>query len=336
MPLDPAIAAFLARATGIEPTSLAELRIQTDAALIAMQAPPEAIGCIRDFRPGESNLAPPVPIRAYWPGDPEIRPVPAIVFAHGGGWCLGSLDAYDTPCRSLAKATGCVVFSVDYRLAPEHPFPVPLDDVYASLCWVTDHGARLAVDTERLVVAGDSAGGNLAAAAALMARDRAGPKIAHQLLFYPALDIDFDTPSYWEFAEGYYLTREVMRSFWEAYVGRLTEDVSIYAAPGKATVVGLPSTTIFACEFDPLRAEAEQYARRLAQADIPVRLIRLEGLIHTCLHMTGLTSAAQAVFTGAGAELRGAQRAAKKVWRVRAEILHLGWPDAECDACISP
>ncbi|MFJ7441335.1 alpha/beta hydrolase [Methylorubrum thiocyanatum] len=224
-----------------------------------------------------------VPIRAYWPVDPEIGRVPAIVFAHGGGWCLGSLNAYDTPCRSLAKATGCVVFSVDYRLAPEHPFPVPLDDVYAALDWVADHAAMLAVDEERLVIAGDSAGGNLAAAAALMARDRAGPKIAHQLLFYPALDIDLDTPSYRAFAEGYYLTREVMRFCWETYVGTLHDNVSVYAAPGRAAVAGLPSTTIFVCEFDPLRAEAEQYARRLAQAGIPVRLIRLEGLIHACL-----------------------------------------------------
>lgn len=303
MPLDPAIAAFLAQEAGIEPASLAELRIRTDAALIAMQAPAEAIGHIRDLRPDGSELAPPVPIRAYWPVDPEIGPVPAIVFAHGGGWCLGSLDAYDTPCRSLAKATGCVVFSVDYRLAPEHPFPAPLDDVYETLRWVADHAAMLAVDEERLVVAGDSAGGNLAAAAAIMARDRAGPKIAHQLLFYPALDIDLDTPSYREFAEGYYLTREVMRFCWETYIGRLNEDVSVYAAPGRAAVAGLPSATIFVCEFDPLRAEAEHYARRLAQADIPVRLIRLEGLIHACLHMTGLTPAAQAIFTGAGAEL---------------------------------
>ncbi|WP_232629537.1 alpha/beta hydrolase [Methylobacterium sp. Leaf118] len=304
MPLDPAIAAFLAQEAGIKPASLAELRVRTDAELIAMQAPPEAIGCIREFPPDGSDLAPPVPIRAYWPGDPEIRPVPAIVFAHGGGWCLGSLDAYDTPCRSLAKATGCVVFSVDYRLAPEHPFPVPLDDVYAALRWVADHAAMLAIDEERLVVAGDSAGGNLAAAAALIARDRAGPKIAHQLHFYPALDIDLDTPSYREFAEGYYLTREVMRFCWETYVGRLTENVSVYAAPGRADVAALPSATVLICEFDPLRTEAESYVQKLKQSGIPVKIVLLEGLIHACLHMTGLTSAANALFTKSKKELR--------------------------------
>lgn len=139
-----------------------------------------------------------------------------------------------------------------------------------------------------------------------MARDRSGPRIAHQLLFYPALDMDFDTPSYREFGEGYYLSRDVMRFCWETYLGTSDEEVSAYAVPGRAAVAGLPSATIFVCEFDPLRAEAESYVQMLEQAGIPVRLVLLEGLIHACLHMTGLTSAADVIFTKAGKTIRRA------------------------------
>jgi acetyl esterase len=305
MPIDPAIAAFLARPAAPEPASLADLRVQTDIALKSMQGPLEEVDRILDLARDETAAAPPVPIRAYWPvGIDEKRERPAIVFAHAGGWCLGSLDAYDNPCRALANATGCIVFSVGYRLAPEHPFPVPLEDFYQGLCWVAANVSNLAVDRKRIVVAGDSAGGNLAAAAALLARDRKGPDIAHQLLFYPALDTDFGTASYVRFAEGYYLTRETMRFCWETYLGASSDPLSTYAVPSHAHLAGLPSATIFVCEYDPLRSEGEDYARKLETEGIPVNLILLEGMIHACLNMSGLTQAARSVFARAGIELR--------------------------------
>ena len=136
-------------------------------------------------------------MRAYTPaGAPPGAVLPALVYAHGGGWFLCSLELYDNPCRALANATGCMVLSVDYRLAPEHKFPVPVEDFYCALRWVCEQAGMLGVDPARIAVGGDSAGGNLAAAAAIMARDRGGPRIAHQLLCYPVLDHSFSTDSY--------------------------------------------------------------------------------------------------------------------------------------------
>ncbi|MEL6063975.1 MULTISPECIES: alpha/beta hydrolase [unclassified Methylobacterium] len=303
MALDPDIAAFLARDTGAAPDSLAELRAQTEASLVALQAAPEAVARVRDFRPGDTAMASPVPIRAYWPVDGD-EAMAAIVFAHGGGWCLGSLAAYDAPCRALTNATGCVVFAIDYRLAPEHPFPAPLDDVYAALCWVAEHAAELAIDPNRIVVAGDSAGGNLAAATTLVARDRRAPRIAHQILIYPALNIDFGTPSYQQFMEGYYLTLDIMRLCWTTYLGSLDDGAPDYAVPGRAATHQLPPATILVCEFDPLRSEGSDYARKLERSGVATRLILLEGMVHACIHMTGLTAAAKQIFTLISTELR--------------------------------
>ena len=180
MSLDPLIAAWLDESKDAPPpASLAELRAATETGLRQLHGPLEDVSSIKDYvLPGEHALT----VRAYVPAGADTgQPMPAIVFAHGGGWCLCSLDLYDNPCRALANATGCVVFSVDYRLAPEHKFPVPLDDVYRALCWVAEHAAALGIDAQRLAVGGDSAGGNLAAAAALMARpgrSRAGAPAA--------------------------------------------------------------------------------------------------------------------------------------------------------------
>jgi len=217
---------------------------------------------------------------------------------------LCSLEAYDNPCRALANATGCVVFSVGYRLAPEHPYPVPLEDFYRALCWVADRADRLAIDKDRIAVAGDSAGGNLAAAAALLARDRHGPSIAHQLLIYPAVDTDLDTPSYTQFGDGYYLTRDMMRLCWEDYLGGRLPAPPVYAAPLRANLSRLPSATIMVNEFDPLRSEGEAYARKLRDAGAPAELILLEGMVHACIHMLGVAPAGGALFVHAGRAIR--------------------------------
>ena len=169
-----------------------------------------------------------LPIRSYRPPGAAERP-PVIVYLHGGGWTIGDLETHDEPCRALAAGTGAVVISVDYRLAPEHRFPDALDDVYAAVCFVADNADELGVDVERLVVAGDSAGGNLAAVVSLMARDRSGPAIALQVLIYPAVDFDYDSgrwPSLEENATGYFLHLETMRWFADCYgdIGQLAGD----------------------------------------------------------------------------------------------------------------
>ncbi|MDN2712168.1 alpha/beta hydrolase [Janthinobacterium sp. SUN118] len=306
MSLDPRIAAFLAQANGApQPASLADLRAATETGLRQLHGPLEEVASVKDYIvPGEHALA----VRAYVPAGADTgKPLPAIVFAHGGGWCLCSLELYDNPCRALANATGCVIFSVDYRLAPEHKFPVPLDDFYRALCWVADKAQALGIDAKRLAVGGDSAGGNLAAAAALMARDQAGPALAHQLLLYPALDFAFDTASYQRYAEGHSLTRDAMRFCWSAYLNDPADGANPYAAPLRAgSLKDLPPATVLVCEYDPLHDEGVAYARRLRDDGVAAACVQLDGMIHASIHMLGLTPAARGLFDVAGPAMRTA------------------------------
>ncbi|CUY82323.1 alpha/beta hydrolase [Serratia marcescens] len=295
MPLDERIAAFLtASADAPPPASLAEMRAATETGLRQLQGEAEPSGGVRDFTVVAADGYR-IALRAYLPaGENRAAAQPAMLFAHGGGWCLGSLALYDRPCQALANATGRVILSVDYRLAPEYPFPQPLEDVYRALCWVAQQAPQLGIDAKRLAVGGDSAGGNLAAAVALLARDRGGPHIERQLLLYPALSREMTTKSYCEFAEGYFLTRDAMVFCWQQYLAQRRD-------PGAeplhaATLRGLPPATILSCEYDPLRDEAEQYAQRLREAGVPVRCERLPGMVHACIHMLGLTPAARRLF----------------------------------------
>jgi acetyl esterase len=299
MPLDKQIALFLQQQTDAPaPSSLAALRAQTAVELLHLQGEPQPVQKIRDFHipvSGGQIIA----IRGYIPLNASGNvPLPAMVFAHGGGWCLGSLDVYDVPCRALANATGRMILSVDYRLAPEYPFPAPLDDVYQALCWASEQAAQIGIDPLRIALGGDSAGGNLAAGAALMARDRSGPTVEHQYLFYPALDSEMTMPSFTEYGEGYYLTQEIMSWCWANYLGQDTALREPYASPlYAASLAGLPPATIMVCEYDPLRDEGERYAQRLLDSGVKVNCQRLPGMVHACMHMTGLTPAAQALFT---------------------------------------
>lgn len=308
MSLDPLIAAYLAHGKdAAQPATLDALRTATDTGLRQLHGPLEAVADVRDHAvPGVLPGEPAVRVRAYRPAgmDPHSS-LPAIVFAHGGGWCLGSLELYDNPCRALANATGCAVFSVDYRLAPEHKFPVPLEDFYRALCWVAQHAGTLGIDADKLIVAGDSAGGNLAAAAALLARDRDGPVLAHQLLLYPALDHAFDTDSYRAFADGYSLTREAMRFCWSSYLASDDAGASAHASPLRAaSLARLPPATVLVCEYDPLHDEGVAYARRLREQAVPADCVTLPGMIHACMHMAGLAPAARMLFDAAGDAVR--------------------------------
>ena len=228
-----------------------------------------------------------LPIRSYRPYGAGERP-PVVVYLHGGGWTIGDLQTHDEPCRALAAGTGAVVVSVDYRLAPEHPFPAAVDDAYAAACFVAGNAEDLGVDADRLVVAGDSAGGNLAAVVSLLARDRSGPTIALQVLIYPAVDFDFDSgrwPSLEENSTGYFLHLETMRWFADCYggTGLLAGDPS--AAPIRATDhSGLPPVHVSVAGFDPLRDEGLGYAEALAGAGVPVTLCRHDAQVHGYWH----------------------------------------------------
>ena len=306
MSLDPLIAAWLEQTRNAPPpASLADLRAATETGLRQLHGPLEIVTSVTDYVvPGEHALS----VRAYVPAGADTgQPLPAIVFAHGGGWCLCSLDLYDNPCRALANATGCVIFSVDYRLAPEHKFPVPLDDFYRAVCWVAEHAAALGIDAGRLAVGGDSAGGNLAAAAALMARDQAGPALAHQLLLYPALDFAFDTPSYQRHADGYSLTREAMRFCWSAYLNEPQDGAHPYAAPLRAaSLKNVPPATVLVCEYDPLHDEGVAYAQRLRDDGVAAQCSLQNGMIHASIHMLGLAPKARGLFEVAGQAMRKA------------------------------
>jgi acetyl esterase len=220
-----------------------------------------------------------LPIRIYTPNG---SPRGVLVYFHGGGWVIGNIEIVDGPCRALADATGCVVVSAQYRLAPESAYPAAAEDCYAVTAWVAEHQAELGTDPAGVVVCGDSAGGNLAAVVSLMARDRGGPPIAFQALIYPATDLSsFDTGSYRENAQGYLLTADSMRWFREHYIPDEAHQKEPYASPALAPDhSGLPPAFIATMEFDPLRDDGERYGELLEQAGVPVTVKRYDGHIH--------------------------------------------------------
>ena len=215
-----------------------------------------------------------LPVRILTPNDATDPPA-VIVFFHGGGWVVGDLDSHDRTTQRLAQATGAVVVSVDYRLAPEHRFPAAADDAYAATLWAAEH-----FGPSRLVVAGDSAGGNLAAVVSQMVRDQGGPAIDHQLLVYPVIDHAMDTESYDVNGTDYFLTRTKMAWFWEQYLGD-DDRAHPYCSPIRADdLSGLPPATVVTAECDPLRDEGEAYADALRAAGVPTESMRGEGLFH--------------------------------------------------------
>jgi acetyl esterase len=247
-----------------------------------------------------------VPVRVYTPSL-GTGPLPGLVFFHGGGFVLCNLDTHDGICRSLANAAGCVVVSVDYRLAPENPYPAAPDDCYAVTEWVAKNGGELGIDVSRLAIGGDSAGGNLTAVVALMARDRGGPKLRFQLMIYPVTDCAFDTPSYRENAEGYFLTTGMMRWFWEKYLANPAQAGEAYASPLRAQdVANLPPGLCITAGYDPLRDEGEAYAERLRKAGVDVRTTRYAGMFHGFLSMTGQLDKAREALAEAATALRAA------------------------------
>ncbi|HZR69020.1 MAG TPA: alpha/beta hydrolase [Burkholderiales bacterium] len=294
--LDPQARAYLdaaARASAPEPSDLAAVRrAYRDSRRALAPATPEVAQTRALEIPGPAGAVPARYYRGY--GAEAGAPLPCLVYFHGGGWVCGDLDTHDTVCRGIANHARCAVVSVDYRLAPEHRFPAAVDDAAAALAWVLANAAALDAHPERIVVGGDSAGGNLAAVAALMARDAGGPAPALQVLFYPVTDLGLESASYARLAQGYGLTREDMRWYRGHYLGAEEDAADWRASPLRARdVSGLPPAYVVTAGFDPLHDEGEAYARRLADAGVAVTYECFEGQIHGFLLMGGVMAAAR-------------------------------------------
>jgi acetyl esterase len=298
MPLDPQAKVVIDM---IESLGVAELTADTDPnavrALMNAAVMPSGIEIAsvtdRDV-PGPNG---PVPVRVYRPAGDAAKPV--IVYYHGGGWVLGSLETHDGTCRRLADGADAVVVSVDYRMGPEAKFPAAVDDSYAALTWVAANAAELGADAARLVVAGDSAGGNLAAVMTQRARDD-GPAIAFQLLIYPVTDHEFTSVSMEENATGYYLTRDAMRWFYDHYLDDAAEGDDPRVSPLRAAdLSGLPPAFVLTAQYDPLRDQGIAYADALRGAGNVVEMTMYEGLFHGFFSMFDLIDAGKAAFDDA-------------------------------------
>jgi len=269
--------------------------------------PPE-IGAVTDLL--AEGPTGPIPVRTYRPvGAAADKALPALVFFHGGGWVIGDLETHDVLCRQITAAAEVAVIAVDYRMAPEHKFPGAVDDAWAATRWVVANAGRLGVDPTRIAVGGDSAGGNLAAVVALMARDAGAPSIAFQVLLYPVTDVGTETGSYRAFAEGYMLSRDAMKWFFDHYLKSADDAQDWRVAPLRATsLAGLPPALIVTAGFDPLRDEGEAYARALREAGVRVDYICYGGMIHGFVPMGRLIETGNRAVAHIAASLREALR----------------------------
>jgi len=232
-------------------------------------------------------------------------PFPVLVYFHGGGWVIANLDTYDSSCRALSNAANCMVVSVAYRQAPEHKFPAAAEDAYAALQWVMANTAKLKGDPKRVAVGGESAGGNLATVACLMARDRQGKMPVYQMLIYPVTNYAFDTPSYQENANASPLSKAGMQWFWGHYLKSAADGTNPYASPLKAeTLRGLPPTTVITADIDPLRSEGQAYAQRLKDDGVVVKATNYTGVTHEFFGMGAVVNKAKQAVSEAAAGLR--------------------------------
>ena len=269
----------------------------------AMDLQGVAIGKVEDRAiPGPGSD---IPVRIYTPVASGST-VPALVYFHGGGWVIGDLDTHDALCRTLANEAGCKVIAVDYRLAPEHPFPAAFDDCLAAVKWVEKNASDIGIDPNRIAVAGDSAGGNLAAAVALQAKADKGPHIAFQLLIYPVTDAPRGTKSYKDFAEGHFLEADGMDWFWNHYVAGADAGDARHSPLRAASLAGLPPAYVVTAGFDVLRDEGKAYAEALKKAGVAVECVNYEGMIHGFFNLQGVLDVAREAVKAAAKALKEA------------------------------
>jgi acetyl esterase len=306
-------------ATALDPQAKAaiDLAIKSGRPPYHHLSPKDARQLFRDTRPASTPPAPEigevkdlradqVPFRLYRPKGASVSTaLPALIYFHGGGWVIGDLETHDVLCRQLTAAAGISVVNVDYRLAPEHKFPAAVDDAWATTRWVAAHAAELGIDAGRLAVGGDSAGGNLAAVVALLARDHGGPSIALQILTYPVTDVAAESASYAEFADGFSLTRDSMRWFIAHYLNDRSQATDWRVSPLRApSLAGLPPALVVTAGFDPLRDEGDAYARRLREAGVRVDHVCYGGMLHGFAPMGRLIEAGNRAVAHVAATLR--------------------------------
>jgi acetyl esterase/lipase len=303
MPVDPVVAKLLADASSADPRGIDELTVE-EARRRGGSAPVDAMVPFEDVAETRDVNASGVPARLY---RPRGRTLPLLVYFHGGGWVVGSVEASDNYCRALANSSGCAVLSVEYRRAPEHRYPAAADDAFTTATYASEHAADLGVDRARIAVGGSSAGGNLAAVVAQRARAHGTPRIAAQLLHVPVTDNDFTRPSYRAYGTGHGLTESGMRWFWDHYlpdVGRRDEPD---ASPLRASdLSGLPPAIVVAAQCDPLLDEGRAYAERLRGAGVPVTYLEYAGMVHGFMSWSSKVPAARRAFDEFGAALRRA------------------------------
>jgi acetyl esterase len=289
MALDPMVKMMLEQMAAMGLPKFSDLSAPDARALYtSTRVPPteiEAVKDVKDFHiPGHATE---IPVRMYTPEGEQ--PLPLLMYYHGGGYVLGDLESHDAVCRSLANQAGCIVVSVDYRLAPENKFPAAVEDCYAATKWVAENAEKLGGDANRLAIGGDSAGGNLAAVVAQMARDLNAPKIIFQLLIYPVTDSVEVQPSRITNGEGYFLTKELMDWFEAQYADETTDRRDPKYSPIYAeSLANLPPALVITAEFDPLVDEGEIYAKKLQEAGTPVTLTRYDGMIHGFYSMAAM------------------------------------------------
>jgi acetyl esterase len=305
MPLEPVTAAILAQIAESGAPEYHQLPVIESRALYteAQSVPPSIeVYSVEDFVvPGTAGD---IPVRLYRPND---KPAPLHVHFHGGGWVIGNLVTHDADCREIVAASGCMVLAVDYRLAPEHPFPAAPEDCYAVSCWAAANSTQLGGSPGLISIGGDSAGGNLAAVVALMARDRNGPEFAMQLLLYPITEPSMASASFRENAEGYLLTKTMMAWFWDHYCPDIEQRKHPLISPLLVSdLSGLPPALMITAEFDPLRDEGEAYAARLKEAGVEVEMRRFNGFIHGFFSLAGIIEATREAVELVGTALRKA------------------------------
>jgi acetyl esterase len=306
MPLDPQVQQLLDQMAAAAVAPLEEQSVEvarsTMAVMAALAVGPE-VGSVEDFTV-TTGLGP-VPVRLYRPPSPAAGPLPLLVWFHGGGWVIGDLTSADPTARDLCVQSGALVASVDYPLAPEHPFPAPPEACFEVTRWLAGHAADLGADPRRLAVGGDSAGANLAAVTAVVARDRGGPDLVFQLLVYPVTDCLGSYPSVKDNGEGYLLTNSAMIWFGQHYLPEGTDPKDPLASPiYTSDLADLPSALVITAEFDPLRDEGEAYGKRLEQAGVPVTTSRYDGMVHGFFSMTGVLDAGRHAMAEAAAAVR--------------------------------
>jgi len=304
MGLKPEITAYLAErsATGLPQVwqaPLAEIRENTKLH-IALKQPLLQIYSVdhRSINGPSSNL----PIRIYRPS--EENNLPALVFFHGGGWVLNFLDIYEPALRKIAKNGNFVIIAVEYQKAPEHSYPAPLDDCYATLKWVIENAAELGIDLAAIGVGGDSAGGNLASSVALKACSEQLISLAFQLLIYPCNDYQMNYPSATNYSQGYGLTTQAMKWFWDQYLSKVEDREDPYAVPVKANSLrGVAPAILIAAEFDPLTDDVKNYYQKLIRDSVPAIYKEFAGQIHGFFNLSGVTEDAESLYSEIAKEI---------------------------------